>query len=91
MDSVVSDKLVTARKKYKCDASYWWNRSGYSLADCETDDQRLVVQAAEADGWKILPGQVYRKMVGSHEGRLTNFRARPGMDSVCNALGLYDE
>lgn len=89
MDRVLTDKIVLARKHYKCDACEEWNRAGYTLRDCATNEQRLIVQAAEADRWRILPGQRYRKVVGIFERDLCTYRARPGMDTVCRELGLW--
>ncbi len=91
MDRVLTDKMVTARKSYACDACYWWDHTRYGLDDCETSEQRLIVEAAEADKWHILPGQEYRKVVGIRDGELTTYRARPGMHSLCIDLGLFDE
>ncbi len=91
MERILTDKTVTARKHYRCDASELWLRSGFRLDDCETSDQRLMVEAAEADKWKILPGQAYRRVTGIHEGELCTYRARPGMDAVCRDLDLWDE
>ena len=91
MERVFTDKIVTAKKHYRCDASEQWLRSGYTLNDCETADQRLMVEAAEADRWRILPGQAYRKVTGIHDGELSTYRARPGMDEVCDDLDMWDE
>jgi hypothetical protein len=91
MDRVLTDELVQARKRYACDACYWWWWSGYTLNDCETKEQQLIVEAAEADKYWILPGQMYRKITGIHEGMPTTYRARPGMQSVIEQLGLCDE
>ena len=91
MDRVFTDVLVQARKHYDCDACYWWDRSGYGLDDCETSEQRLIVEAAQADKWKILPGQKYRRISGVFEGTLTTYRARPGMQSVIEELKLCDD
>ena len=91
MERVLTDKIVTAKKHYRCDASEQWRRSGYTVADCETSDQRLMVEAAEADKWRILPGQAYRKVTGIYEGDFCTYRARPGMYSVCNDFDLFDE
>jgi hypothetical protein len=91
MDRVLTDELVQARKHYPCDASHWWLQSGYRLDDCETSEQRLIVEAAEADKWKILPGQKYRKVTGIWEGQLTTYRARPGMQTVIQQLDLCDD
>ena len=88
MDRVLTDDLVQARKHYPCDACYWWGRSGYRLDDCETGDQRLFVEAAQADKWKILPGQMYRRIKGISDGSVTTYRARPGMQIVIEELKL---
>lgn len=91
MTAILSDKIVTAKKHYQCDASYVWGQSGFSADDCETKDQAMMVGAAEADKWKILPGQAYRKVVMKQDGELVTYRARPGMDAVCRELGLFGE
>ena len=66
-------------------------RSGYGLDDCETSEQRLIVEAAQADKWRILPGQKYLKVVRIWEGALTTYRARPGMQTVLRELGLDED
>lgn len=91
MEHVFTDAVVTAKKHYRCDASEQWNRAGYTLAECRTVQQRLMVEAAEADKWRILPGQAYRKVTGINDGAFCTYRARPGMDAVCNDLDLFDE
>jgi len=91
MSRTISDRIVTARKHYKCDAYREWIRAGYTQDDCETSDQRLIVQAAEADNGIIRPGQPYRKVVMVHEGSLCTYRARICMETVCRDLGLFDE
>lgn len=91
MDRVLTSKLVQAKKHYPCDACYWWHRSGYSLDDCETGEQRMMVEAAQADKWKILPGQMYLKVTGIFEGALTTYRARPGMQAVLHQLRLDED
>ena len=88
---ILSDKIVTARKRHRCNACETWIDYGGSLTDCETHDQRLIVEAAIADRFRILPRQQYRKVVGIGDEGFFTYRARPGMDSVCRALGLYDE
>lgn len=90
MDSIISDETLTARKHYYCDACYWWQRSGYTLDDCETADQKLLVEAAIADKFKIKPGQAYRKVHGKDQGEFVTYRARPGMDTVIRELNLVD-
>ena len=91
MERVFTDKIVTAKKHYRCDASEQWLRAGYTVAECETAEQRLMVEAAEADKWRILPGQAYRKVTGIQDGELCTYRARPDMDAVCADLDMWDE
>lgn len=91
MDRDLSDEIVTAMRGYRCNASDRWIRSGYTVADCDNDEQRLIVNEAEADNWKILQGQKYRKVVGIYEGRFCIYKARIGMDALCDELGMWDE
>lgn len=91
MDRVISSRTHVARKTYLCDASAIWRSSGYNLDDCQSNEQRLIVEAAESDRWKILPGQAYRKLTLVSDGSICTYRARIGMDSLCYQLGLFDE
>lgn len=91
MDCILSDELVTAKKSYFCDASQQWLRSGYVIANCDTDDQRNSVMEAEADNWRILPGQKYLKCKGVNDGRFCTYRARIDMDELTNSLNMWDE
>jgi hypothetical protein len=40
MERVFTDKIVAAKKHYSCDASEQWCRADYTVADCETSEQR---------------------------------------------------
>ena len=91
MERMLTDNIVQARKHYKCDACEQWNRSGYTINDCETNDQRLIVEADIADNFKILRGQTYRKLIGIQDGSVCTYRARVGMDSVCRDLEMWDD
>jgi len=53
MERVCTDKIVTAKKHYRCDASEQWRRAGYTVAECETAEQRLMVEAAEAEFYGV--------------------------------------
>jgi hypothetical protein len=91
VDAILKDEVRAARKHYNCDASALWCNYSMKLDDCETGDQRLIVEAAQADKWKILPGQQYRYMRGIFEGRMVTWRERVGMGSVCRQLRLYED
>lgn len=90
MDRLLSEKIVTARKKYACDACYWWLQSGLTADDLNSDDQRLMLKAAEADNWKILKGQQYLRQTGVQDGEMITYRARVGMNSICIDLDMFD-
>ena len=88
--STIRETTVEAKKTYHCDACAVWDSMGMALEDCQTDEQRKIVKAAQADGWRILPGQMYLKTVYSEDGAMRTYRARPGMDYVCRELGLFE-
>ena len=87
---VISEMTVKAKKGYPCDACAVWDDMGMAMEDCHTDEQRKIVQSAQADGWRILPGQMYLKTFYSEDGAMRTYRARPGMDHVCGELGLFE-
>jgi len=91
MQHILSDELVVAKKHHLCDASQKWLRSGYEGSDCDTGDQRKAVLAAEADNWRILPGQKYRKCKGIYDGEFFTYRARIDMDSVTYDLDMWED
>ena len=53
--------------------------------------QRKAVLAAEADNWRILPGQKYRKCKGIYDGEFFTYRARIDMDSVTYDLDMWED
>jgi hypothetical protein len=91
MDTLLSEKIVTARNNYACDACYWWLQSGLTADDLHSDDQRLILEAAEADKWMILKGQQYLRQTGVQDCQMTTYRARIGMNSVCTELDLFPD
>ena len=56
---ILKDEIRTARKFYDCDASAAWNNYGPPRDELPPDD-RLILEGAQADKWKIRPGQRYR-------------------------------
>lgn len=91
MDVVLKDEIRSARKHYVCDAYSWWVRCNMSENDLLTDDQKLILQASEADKGKILPGQTYRYVRGVFDGKMVTWRARLGMDNLNRDIGLYGD
>ena len=90
MSVILKDEFRNARKHYKCDATELFHCAGIGPQGLNADE-KLILDAADADRGKILPGQRYRYVRGIHEGRMFTFRARCGMDSICIDHELYDE
>lgn len=88
--TILKDEQRHARKHYKCDAFALFHNCGMR-SDELTPDQQLLLDAAEADKGRILPGQAYHYRRGVHEGRMFTWRARLGLEAVCVAHNLYDE
>jgi hypothetical protein len=88
---VLSTHERTARKNYRCTACESWLHSGYSLVDCQSEEQRQAVESAKADGWMILKGQRYLSQVQIDGGSIYTVRARLDVNALCNDLELYPE
>lgn len=87
--TIIRQTLPHARKSYPCDACAAFCRSGLGDDDLTFDDL-LIVQAARADRWRILPNRQYVKLIYRDDG-LQTYRARPDMDDLCHRLELFDE
>lgn len=90
MDVILKDELRQARKVYPCDACATWHGAGMSTNDCASAEELLILQAAEADRWKILRGQTYRYVRGVWEGHMATWRERPGMGALVRRHELYE-
>lgn len=90
MHTLLKDEVRTARKEYRCDAFSWWRNTGLALVDCDTDEQREVIAAAEEAKGMIRPGEKYRYQRGVFEQHMVTWRERLEMGNVCRDLGLYD-
>lgn len=85
----IRDEIVTARKFHFCDACEVFQGAGIDDSDL-TPDELLIVRAARADNWKIKPGDKYRVAVYVYD-KISTFRARLDMNSICQEYDLYDE
>lgn len=89
MDTLLTEKIVTARKDHTCDACVWWINSDCDVEELHSDDQVAEVAAAEADNWMIRTGQQYLRQTGVQDGEMITYRARVGMNSICVDLELF--
>jgi len=87
---ILSDRLVMARKSHTCDACSAW-LSNADINEPITPDEKLVLDGVKADGWKILKGQVYRRVTGKWDGEMGTMRMRQDMDSIVSRHDLWDE
>ena len=78
-----------AKKEYHCNASDWIINGSMDERDFEPVDWQ-VIQKAQVDKWKILPGTRYIKTVGIWEGSWQIFRAREDLDAICHKYDLYE-
>jgi hypothetical protein len=91
MYTALSTTYPVAQKNYQCVACEAWLDSGYTLDDCETEEQKEIVKKAESDGWKILKGEKHIKQSGVDFGVFYTTRAKIDMDKIVLALDLYPE
>jgi len=87
---VLTNERRKARKGYKCDATAWFHNYGMGRHDL-TPEQQVLFDASESDKGRILPGQVYHYQRAVYDGQMQTWRARLDMQSVCLALGLFDD
>ena len=89
-ESVLQRVERKARKRYRCDAYALWLNEEWSINDCETVEQKAVVEIMRArDGW-IEIGEKYLYVCWRAYGGLETWRANVEMNKVCKALGFYD-
>ncbi|MGH9438459.1 MAG: hypothetical protein ACRD22_11335 [Terriglobia bacterium] len=86
---VLSDKILTALKHYRCDACDVFLDAGLSDDDLTPDELR-VIQAARADRWQILPASQYRKVVSKDCGEFQTNRYRPDVLDICQRREFFD-
>jgi hypothetical protein len=78
-----------ARKSYKCDA---YLRIMDLMNDEDfTPDELLVMQAARADGGKIIKGMRYDKTTGKYDGEFSVWRAREDTLAIYFKYKLYED
>jgi len=60
-------------------------------ADDLSDAHKHVMMIAEAAGYKILPGQLYRREAWSEDGTAYCLNYLPEVYDICAELDLFDE
>lgn len=89
---ILHDEYHIARKTYECDACNLFIEYGSDIiGDWIPREQAAVIKDALADGWKILPGQRYRKTVAVDNGVFYTYRGREDMDNLCDTYDLWPD
>lgn len=88
--TLMKDEIRTARKSYPCGAYYWINRSNYGESDFSPDDWEIL-QAAEKEGFMILPGMKHMYQTSVDGDGWGEFRARLDMHELCCRYDLYPD
>lgn len=90
MGDLCVEKRVVARKHHDCAACAAFLRAGYSSQDLHLADEWLTVIAAEADGWKVKPGDDCFVCSGFFDGTAFRYYKRIDMDNLCIKYDLYE-
>lgn len=85
---IISDKVITARKKHRCDAFDY-------IMNCYEDglftyaELRHIVKMRRQKGF-ILPGQQYRRQVNTFDG-FGVYKGEVELDKICKKYDLFDD
>ena len=92
MSTVLSSKILTAKKDHKCDAYNFWISEYIKdiIQELTFKEKRSVVRMRLQKG-KILTGQKYIRVVSVFDGDFCDFKADIEMDKICSRLDLYEE
>ena len=93
MSRSLDTRYLKARKAYDCDACHWWLTNGDldQLDEIKDEGKMLDVKAAEADKYRILPGQRYMRAILVDGRDFYTYRARPEMHDLIIELDLMPE
>lgn len=92
MATILSDSKHVARKTYTCNACEWIeNVVVDNLHDYEfTCAELREIVKARRNGWRIVPGQGYRRQVTVEGGHLYVWRVLPAIDAICRKYDIYE-
>ncbi len=92
--TILTDKIIIARKEYMCDAFYDIIHASLSKADIkdilDKTDFKLYLEA-EKKNFKILIGEKYRYYTFPNNGTIEVRRESLIGNSLCIKYNLYDE
>lgn len=92
MATILSDTKHIARKTYICNACEWVenivvdNLYDYKFSYAELRE----IVTARRNRWRIVPGQLYRRIVSVERGDLYVWRVIPAIDAICHKHDIYE-
>lgn len=92
MSKVLSHGTYTAREIHTCNACEWIeNEVIDTLGDYEfTLSELKAIVRARRNGWRIMPGQQYIRIVELIDGEIVTWRALPEIDAICRKHDIYE-
>lgn len=84
----VTTTQPVATKSYHCEASDWITNASLNDLDLSAEHRATIAQAKQ-EGWKILRGTRYLRMVGKFDGGWRVYRARLDLHQICLQYDLY--
>lgn len=94
MDTILHEKIKTARKTYRCAASEWIT-NGYSVQEFMDDyklpfSERRILAKAKAEKFKVLPGAKYLEQVGIFDGDFYCVQCRIDISELITKYGINE-
>lgn len=90
MATILRESYYTARKKYCCDACRYIFQFGTFSELQLTDNEKISVEKAKNNNWRIMPGEKYFYQVLICDGFQT-FKAIPEIINICFKYKLFQE
>lgn len=90
MPDFISRETLIADRGYPCDACDWVTNGALAGCGVSFGDLRVIAEAKH-NGWNILEGEEYLKIVVVCGGKANIYRAIPEVYRVINDYGVFDD
>jgi|LakMenEpi03Aug12_release.lakeMendotaPanAssembly.Ray.scaffolds.fasta_scaffold277925_3 hypothetical protein len=91
---ICTTEIKKARKEHDCDSCYLIREevyNGSSFMEIITVEEKLFIDIAESENWKILIGTPYTKIVGAYDGDMQVTKSRPEILAIVDKYRLWSE
>lgn len=89
--TVLSEKIVTARKNYCCNASEFLRDGINDLRGRLSFKELRAIADARKQNWKVIAGERCLVQNNKGDGEMYTFRARPEIHAICSKFDFYPE